>query len=583
MARLNVADRARIAGVFADGAKRSALANALASPLLRWRYSAAATGEFLIIPQVLRCPDPSFFNELRLGEVGLAGQYACSANRKNVFDIQPPSLQWQQELHGFSWLRHLEAVDEPEATELARDIVFSWLQRSATGIDSADPCEVTARRIMSWISHAPLVLDGATDHQHERYVAALGKQLAHVSATWRNAAPGANRLTCLIALCLGNLSLGGYDTQLPDAVRRLEEELVQQVIAVDGHIARNPATMVLILLDLLPLTQCFKARDIEAPDAVVRACESLLRTLRHMQLGDTGLARFHGMGPASPAELATVLAYDDLADPSRASLSPLQRNGYARLVSGDSIVVMDVGKPPPFEHSGGANAGCLSFEWSYQTFPILVNGGVPAGNNAIQVLAARSTASHNTLRLNDESSSELVKHARLSSTLGATPLRNPSNVTLHTEIFADDDHVFADPGEIEVIGLEASHDGYLERHALIHTRRIALHDQGLSLIGTDTLTGHRQTVRLSRDLPFAVHFHLHPSATARLIENGRRIEIRFANEKRARFQVTGASLGIEPGQFYAATSGPKPTQQIVLRGSTFGETQIDWSIAVDKG
>ncbi|MEO1280816.1 MAG: heparinase II/III family protein [Pseudomonadota bacterium] len=573
-----MADRARIAGVFADGAKRTALANALASPLLRWRYSAAATGEILIIPKVLRIADPSFFNELRLGEFGLAGQYATAADG-SPFDITPPSLDWQYELHGFSWLRHLEAVDDPEASEMARQLVFDWLGRHSSGLNATDACEVSARRIMSWISHAPLVLEGASDVDQDRFVQAVGKQLANLSATWRNAAPGQPRLLTLIALCVGNLSLGGYDRQLPDAMRRLQEELNHQVISADGHITRNPATMIEILLDLLPLSQCFKARDLEPPTAVPEACNKMLLTLRHLQLGDSGLARFNGMGPPTPAELATVLAYDDLTDPTRKP-PPLIKNGYARLISGPSLVVIDVGEPPPFEVSGDAHAGCLSFEWSFGDAPILINGGAPRGSDPIKKLAARSTASHNTLRLNDESSSELVKHSSLQSALGVTPMRNPSNVLVMAEIIPNEGDIFAEPGTLTPSGLEASHDGYMDRHALLHTRRIELRDSGRTLTGEDSLAGHKTSVRLPRDLPFAVHFHLAPSIHARLIDNGRRIHIQLTDSQHAVFEADGASLGIEPGEFYACSSGAKPTQQIVLRGSTFGETQIGWSVTV---
>ncbi|MEO1545083.1 MAG: heparinase, partial [Pseudomonadota bacterium] len=229
----------------------------------------------------------------------LAGQYATAADG-SPFDITPPSLDWQYELHGFSWLRHLEAVDDPEASEMARQLVFDWLGRHSSGLNATDACEVSARRIMSWISHAPLVLEGASDVDQDRFVQAVGKQLANLSATWRNAAPGQPRLLALIALCVGNLSLGGYDRQLPDAMRRLQEELNQQAISADGHVTRNPATMIDILLDLLPLSQCFKARDLEPPAAVPEACNKMLLTLRHLQLGDSGLARFNGMGPPTP-------------------------------------------------------------------------------------------------------------------------------------------------------------------------------------------------------------------------------------------------------------------------------------------
>ncbi|MEL7049934.1 MAG: heparinase II/III family protein, partial [Pseudomonadota bacterium] len=336
---------------------------------------------------------------------------------------------------------------------------------------------------------------------------------------------------------------------------------------------------VALLLDLLPLEQCFKARNITPPTSLAEAIKIVLATLRHLQLGDTGLARFNGMGARSSAALATVLAYDDLTDPKRAKTT-LERNGYVRLVMCGSVLIMDAGKPPPFECSGAAHAGCLSFEWSYRGENILVNGGTPSGASSVEHVSARSTASHNTLRLNEESSSELVRHTSLETAIGAIPLRGPSTVSVTAEILPEDDDVFAEEDDLTPVGVEAMHDGYLERHGLIHQRRVEFANDGCRLFGTDTLSGHNQSVRLARDLPFAIHFHLPPKINAQLIDSGRRVKLHLPNGGAVIFAAEGALIGIEPSLFYASSCGPLNTEQIVLRGSTFGESDVAWSFEV---
>jgi uncharacterized heparinase superfamily protein len=44
------------------------------------------------------------------------------------------------------------------------------------------------------------------------------------------------------------------------------------------------------------------------------------------------------------------------------------------------------------------------------------------------------------------------------------------------------------------------------------------------------------------------------------------------------FRAEGADATIEESLFFAESSGPCPGLQIVLRGATFGETEVRWSI-----
>lgn len=564
MARLSLNDRARFAGYMAGETRRAVVAKALSSPFFRWRYGACINGEVLIVPQDLRNADASFWSEVELGHYGLAGTIV-DAGEGSPFDIAPPDASWHRELHGFGWLRHLFASDAPAAHAKARDLVMAWLSRRHGRSSQAYQADVIARRIISWLSHADLLLEDTTPAQFDAILSGLDRQLIRLSAIWRAAPPGSPRLTSLLAVVLGNLSLAGHERQLPEATRNLTDELRAQVLEPNGLISRNAGEMADLALDLLPVAQCFKSRDLDVPDALSEACLELIWTLRHVRMGDGSLARFNGTGVGSPAGLATALAYDDLVDGPRPKPS-LVRNGYVRLEVGRSIVVMDAAPPPPLECSTKAHAGCLSFEWSHQNRLVFVNNGAPNTLSNELRAAARSTASHTTLRLGDQSSAELVRHAGFERMFGDVPLRLPTSV----EILG--------PAEPTATSIEVCHNGYLNRHALWHTRRITLSDDGNTMTGRDSLTGRTQTVRLPRDVPFAIHFHLAPGARAQRSGAATAVDIRLVDGETFRFEVDGLSIGIEPSQFYADTAGPMPTQQIVLRATTFGETHVNWSV-----
>ncbi len=559
---LTLKERFRIAAQSVERSKRAALAEVLASRILGWSLAAPPADRLLIVPQDLRTADPSFWREIRHGQFGLAGSIAFLKGR-SPFDIRPPTPAWERELHGFGWLRNLAATADDEARETARRLATEWAVRFGGGAGVGAEPAVNARRLISWISHAALLLDGADAATYEAITSSLGRQLGFLASSWRDAPESYPRLLTLTALVLADMSVAGHERHLKGAEAALDAELARQVLPDGGHISRNPSILVEIMLDLLPLSQCFVARSRRHPPQLLDAMVRILPMLRFMRMGDGMLARFNGMSIPAAAGLGTVLAYDDGLAPA---LHEARASGYARLEHEDSIVIVDVGTPPPLPAAGEAQAGCLSFEMSSGARLLFVNGGMPGPAGADWYPAARASASHNTLCLAEKSSSKLVTHRRLEELIGAPPIRHPDTVDWYLD----------ETGEGTV--LEASHDGYLRRFELLHSRRLVLSTDGQRLSGCDRLEGQRQTVRLRTDLPFAVHFHLHPDVASWLEADANTVGLKLPDGERWRFVADGAAVSIEESAYFANSTGPRAAMQIVLRAATYGESEVKWVI-----
>lgn len=562
MARLKLSERIRITHLAADRMRRGAISSMLASPALRWQFGASAAEQLVIVPQDLRTADPSFFDEVELGQFGLAGTVAIIDDH-SPFDIIPPNEAWERALHGFGWLRHMAAaaVVRPEARETARALAAEWAERHMGSSGVAWEPDVTGRRLISWISHAGLLLEDADPGTYEVITESLGVQLVRLAASWRNSAGGYPRLLSLTALVLSRLSISGHDGQIADAERAFIQELGRQILRDGGHIGRNPGLLVEIILDLLPLNQCFVARGRPVPRELSALKQKMLSMLKFMRMGDGMLARFNGMSVASPAGLATVLAYDDAPG---APLSAATSSHYLRLERGNAILIMDAGPPPPLEAAGQAHAGCLSFEFSSGTSLLFVNGGAPGPAHSEWRAASRATASHNTLCLGEKSSSKLIRHKSLEQLVGGAPIRFPDIVTAHAEQHGDG------------LELTASHDGYVRRFGLTHHRTIALNGAGTRLLGIDRLTGERGDLRLRQDIPFAVRFHLHPDVVCRRADSPNIAILELPDGAIWHFTLEGAALSFEESTYFADSAGPRRALQIVARGATFGSSEIRW-------
>jgi uncharacterized heparinase superfamily protein len=315
------------------------------------------------------------------------------------------------------------------------------------------------------------------------------------------------------------------------------------------------------MLDLLPLGQVFAARNVPPPPALLHAVDRVMPMLRFFRHGDGRFALFNGMGPTQPDLLATILAYDDNygAPPSNAPHS-----GYQRLEARDTILIMDTGRPPPFELSADANAGCLSFELSTKQ-RIVVNCGMPEVGKANWRDFARSSAAHSTIVLNDVSSCRFLERPSLRRLFGNPIIDGPRHVSVEREETDD------------AISLRASHDGYFRRFSLIHRRNLTLAADGKSLEGEDLFSRQEgePLPRKFRDT-FAVRFHLHPEIRASKLPDALSVALLLPNKDVWTFSADADEVVLEDSVFLAGQDGPRRTQQIVITGVTGKAPRVAW-------
>ncbi|MEM8744279.1 MAG: heparinase II/III family protein [Pseudomonadota bacterium] len=558
--------RTRLLTTAAGRASRSAWRGLMRSPLLRWRFKGEPIEQLLLMPQDLRTGDPSFASEIYHGHFGLAGAVAI-LETENPFIVQPPSDAWERELHGFGWLRHLAAAGDEVSREHARALVGDWIKlHSDPGGLAWDP-DINARRIISWISHSDLFVKGADTAYYDQVMRSLAVQIRYLRSSYSDAPDGLPRLTALVALSFAGLCV---DEKQPSPYARpkvLIEELKRQVLADGGHIDRNPNSLIELLLDLLPLRQCFIARDQKPPEELLGAIDRMMPMLRFFRLGNEGFARFNGMGPTPMESLAALIVHDDTRGKP---VMHADKSGYCRLKVGKSVVIVDVGRPPPIALSGEAHAGCLSFEMHTGAHPLIVNCGVTAREDWEWRTVARATAAHSTLTVCDTSSSQFVGGASTVTGGNQPALSGPVNV--QAELTEKNN-------EME---LRASHDGYDTRYGLTHVRRITLSASGNSLSGNDELIAPHGLKGLARENngEFAIRFHLHPDARAELSQDRRTAVISLPDQDGWALSLLQGILSLDESVYLADPKGPRRTLQIVIYGfmGTANEANIGWTL-----
>jgi uncharacterized heparinase superfamily protein len=528
-----------------------------------WR--ARPADRLLIAPQDVRTADPTIAEDIYGGYFVFHGK-AVNTHGESPFLVEAPSIDWSQALAGFGWLRHLRAADTMLARVNARALLSDWMELRGAP-PAGDPAgrqaaqagwdvETTSRRLLSWISQSPLILDGADRAFYRRFMKSLARQAVWLARALEGGLRGPARLGASVALAQYALCADVSSGQKRRAFKILEAELRRQILPDGGHVSRNMRLVVETLLDILPLRQAFAARGVAPPQSLLNAVDRMLPMLRQMRHDDGALALFNGMGATRPDFLAALLAYDDSA-PRAGGYAP--HSGYLRLESGAVRLIADVGAPPPRPFSGEAHAGALSFELTVDGERLIVNCGASERWRAEWRESARQTAAHSTLTVDDTSSVRFAPTKALSSWLDGQLVQG-----LRVDVERDPDGRAA----------SARHDGYARRFRLAHRRAWRVWDDGVE--GVDLLESIARKPAAHAP-PFALRFHLHPGVR---IEPGAGGALRLTTPSGAAWAFRcDAPTSVEESVFFAAPEGPKPTSQIVVSVETGAFAPVQWSFA----
>jgi uncharacterized heparinase superfamily protein len=556
MSAMAPVDQLRLALHKAGRLTRRLRLGAISLPVGRLRAASGGRSQLLIAPPDLRTADPTMAAEIYAGRFAFAG-HVVQTGGESPFDVGPPSEDWLKELHSFRWLRHLRAADTPLARSNARAVVEDWLNlHRRPGGEIVWDADVAARRAMSFLAQSPLILHDADHDLYQRFVRSLLRHASLLRSVGGTSEPGLPRIEAAVAMALIGLSLSDQDRLAATGLDRLDAELQVQILPDGGHISRNPAALVSILVDLLPLRQALIARGQAPSETLMNSIDRMMPMLRFFRHADGAFAHFNGVASSAGGLVATVVSYDEALG---APASSATYSGYERVQADRSVLLVDCGPPPPIAYSNEAHAGTLAFEFSRGTQRIVINCGAPAPRHHHLRRAARRTAAHSTAVLNEESSSRFSGPAA-----DAQIVSGPRSVACSRQKFDDGSTV-----------LEMSHDGYVRRLGLTHERSLRLSPDGTLLEGMDRFTG----APLAPQLAFTVRFHIHHAVAVQVTERRSALDLRLPDGSLWRFEAN-APVDLEESVHLSDVFGSRPTHQLVLKGDAGAEEAVKWRLSL---
>lgn len=518
-------------------------------------------------------PEPRSIGHFARGKQLVAGNFLFAGHLVEapgtfIWDITPPDTAFAAEVQGFGWLDDLAAVSDAAARKRAQDWTYAWIAAQGQGQGAGWTPDLTGRRLIRWINHAPFLLVGRPQADSQAYFASASRQVRYLARRWTKAAPGLPRFEALTGLIVAGFALEGMADLTRPALAALAEDCRREIDADGGIPTRNPEEL-LDVFTLLTWTRLALAEaGVDIPPTIPGAMDRVAPTLRALRHADGGLARFHGGGRGLEGRLDTALASSGV----RGAPGPGLAMGFARLASGRTTVIVDSAPPPAGPAGRSAHASTLAFELTSGRRPLIVSCGSGAPFGEEWRRAGRATASHSTLSLEGFSSSRFGRGSddiltERAPVLGVTQAQDAGGLHLST-----------------------AHGGWSVTHGLTHGRVLTLDIQGRRLTGTDLLEPRtlgetrllRSLLQKGAGIPFALRLHLHPDVDAQIDMGGTAVSMALKSGEIWVFRHDGrcdltlqASVYLEKGRLQ-----PRATKQIVLSGLVTAEqTRIGWTLA----
>lgn len=547
------------------------------------RWQARRAGQWRGETRFAHLPDPRLFGYASAGAHMVQGQLLLAGHLVQIdpealWDCAPPDRVFANELHGFGWLDDLAALGDAQARAMGSVAVAQWIARFGRGRGPGWTAALVGRRVLRWLSQGQELIRGQPKDATDAFLCSLAQQVIFLAKRHRSSAPGLPRIETLSGLILGALHLDGFEKHAPLGLAALGRDCAVLHKAGGTVESRNPEELMEILNLLTWVREAARRSGLDVPAALNEAIVAAAPVLRLLRHGDGALARFHGGGRGAEGRLDQALSE---ARPLTPAPSGLQM-GYARIQAGRNLVLMDAAPPATGPGSVMAHASTLAFELSSGRRPLVVSCGPGAFFGLRWHRAARHTASHSVLVIDDISSARLQEGRELSNDIPAPVIEVPSSVPWGVQRLTDAQR------------LEAAHDGYRKSHGLTHARLLDLTLDGRALIGEDVLSAMdaadkgvfaRSLAAASEradapGLPFALRFHLHPDVQAELDIDEQMIALTLPSGEEWMFRVEGSvELALEPSVYLEeGRLRPRDADQIVLSGrATSYETRIRWA------
>ena len=443
-----------------------------------------------------------------------------------------------QKLNNFYWLFSL---DLKSSNKSVQTVIKNWIEKNHKYNSKNWNFELTSKRIISWLSNTALTYDNAENHYQKDYSLIIHKQASHLINQIDKESKLNNKIRGVAAIILVGLA---YKNEKNFTIKGLEnlKKIIRYTIDDNGFPkSRNIKSSVFFLKYLILIREWFKESQSEIPNFIDESIFNLGQSYAFFWKNLKFDPLFNGNNNSDNQEFDNYLKRLGYSFKN----NDYEFSNYVSLKDKKINLIMDVGSSPNKKFSEEYQAGALSFEFVSNGKKIFTNSGYYDEGNTKFKEISKSSAMHNVLIVDDNSSCKFIKNS-----ISKFEIKDGLKTLRKSVSFEKD--------EWKVV---ASHDGYLKKYNLIYEREIQFFPKINKLIGIDRL----KSKKLIPNIKFDIRFHLNPLAKIMKTQDQKSILIEMDTEG-WRFICDNHNIDIDNGLYFGNKNTYIENQNIFISG-----------------
>ena len=477
-----------------------------------------------------------------------------------------PELLWKtnikdrqkfENLHSFLWLTKL---DRKNSKIITKNIIKSWIENFFNYDPNTWEMQITAKRIIAWLSNTDITLEGADKIYKENFFLSIIKQSNFLLKNLHDLLYPPSKIICCSAIILSGMIFKENNISHKLGIKELEK-IIKSFFDENGFPkSRNPEEVFICIKYLILVRECLKEAQQPIPDFLNEIINKCGNCYAMLSCSNKQFPLFNGATEINHKDydiFLKTLKYKFTNKNSQiADILKIKKKKFE--------FFMDCGNPPSSNFVKYYQAGCLSFELIANKTKVICNSGYGKYLSPKLTSLSRSTAAHSTLYINDTSSCVFQKNKTINKVYGSSLLEKlkviNKNYTENKDFYS----------------VSASHNGFEKRFGYIHTREIQISKKEDKIIGVDKL---KKTKNYSNSLNYFIRFHIYPDTKITKTKAGNSVLISLSNGEGWFLKSKTNNFEIEKSIFLGNRNKIINNESIFISGILNNEfIPIEWEI-----